>query len=191
MAKSPAVQAIFGSTATRKRRRRSGGTCGGVHRRQRSTENADFRSLAGRRLGLQVGMVLRRPATGSGGGGAGRPRGAQGGASLLRRCSDAGESRMAVGGPAAPGDARLQRAAHNKERRVAWLGLRGKAAGVLKGAARRGRAGHGRDGRRRADAGLRRSPVGARLLPRWAWWAWERVSSWVGGKMDRAWWAAA
>jgi hypothetical protein len=59
MAKSPAVQAIFGSTATRKRRRRSGGTCGGVHRRQRSTENADFRSLAGRRLGLQVGTVLR------------------------------------------------------------------------------------------------------------------------------------
>jgi hypothetical protein len=62
MVKSPAVQAVFGSTATRKRRRRSGGTCGGAYRRQRSTENADFRrgrSLAGRRLGLQAGTVLR------------------------------------------------------------------------------------------------------------------------------------
>jgi hypothetical protein len=132
-----------------------------------------------------------RPATGSGGGGAGRPRGAQGGANLLRRCSHAGETRMAGGGPAAPGGARLQRAAHSKERRGAWLGLRGKAAGVLRGVAGRGRAGHGRDGRRRADAGLWQSPVGARLLPGWAWRAWERVSGWVGGEMGRAWWAAA
>jgi hypothetical protein len=74
-----------------------------------------------------------------------------------------------------PGGARLQRAAHSKERRGARLGLRGKAVGVLRGAAGRGRAGYGRDGRRRADAGLQRSPVGARLLPGWAWWAWERV----------------
>jgi hypothetical protein len=98
---------------------------------------------------------------------------------------------MADGGPAAPGGAWLQCAVHSKERRWARLGLRGKAAGVLRGAAGRGRAGHGRDGRRRADAVLLRSPVGARLLPGWAWRAWERVSGWVGGEMGRAWWVAA
>jgi hypothetical protein len=43
-------------------------------------------SKRGRRSGC-------RPATASGGGGVGRPRGAQGGVSLLRRCSHASESR--------------------------------------------------------------------------------------------------
>jgi hypothetical protein len=194
MAKSPAVQAVFGSTATRKRRRRSGGTCGGAYRRQRSTENADFRrgrSLAGRRLGLQAGTMLRlspgdgkwrrryRPAS--------RSSGRRQFAPVVLPCQRIEDGRQRS---CSPCGARLQHAAHRKERRGAWLGLRGKAAGVLRGAAGRGRAGHGRGGRRRADAGLRRL-VGARLLPGWAWRAWERVSGWVGGEMGRAWWAAA
>jgi hypothetical protein len=50
-----------------------------------------------------------RPATGSGGGGADRPRGARGGVSLLRRCSHAGESRTNLGRLSAGARRRLKR----------------------------------------------------------------------------------
>jgi hypothetical protein len=169
------------------RERRSWGTGRSAHRGGRKTGATEFhRGAAGRWLWSKMPAAAFRFASGE--------------VKMLHRSSLssrtpwrpqlplvgslAGGRKTAGGGPAAPGGAWLQHAVHRKERRGAWLGLRGKAAGVLRGAAGRGCAGHGRGGRRRADAGLRR-PVGARLLPGWAWRAWERVrvgsvGRWVG-----------
>jgi hypothetical protein len=138
---------------------------------------------------VAVGGMQRRPAVVSRGGGAlvhfrpweGAEQGYLGERMLATTsiCSGRAPSRRIEDGRrrscSPPGGARLQGVAHIKERCGARLGLRGKATGVLRGATGRGRAGYDRDGRRRADAGLRRSPVGARLLPGWAWRAWERV----------------
>jgi hypothetical protein len=97
--------------------------------------------------------------------------------------SMAGGSRTAGGGPAAPGGARLQRAAHSKERRGVRLGLKGKVAGVLRSEAGRGRAGHGRDGRRRR-AGQPRRP-----RPLAGWMGPTGLGGWAGagwvGPRDR------
>jgi hypothetical protein len=62
MAKSPAVQAVFGLAATRKKRRRSGEHVEVLTRGRGRRKTPIFRrgrSLAGRRLGLQAGAALR------------------------------------------------------------------------------------------------------------------------------------
>jgi hypothetical protein len=107
-----------------------------------------------------------RPTTASGRGGAGRPRGAQGGVSLLRRCSHAGESMTPWHRHAAARRAGEEGAGRRQLEHVG--GLKGDA--VLEfGAATARTPGSG-------GAGLRRV-LAAHAMARWA----------LGGPGDRAW----
>jgi hypothetical protein len=96
-----------------------------------------------------------RPVTGSGGGGADQPRGAQGGVNLLRRCSHAGESRTDRRRAWLHGVGTRRRGGSGFARPAAVLSRRAGRAGARLGAFYRGRSlgVHGTDaeekGRRR------------------------------------------